>query len=768
MMKRTILHIATAVMMLAIFTACESEDLRTTFGGGNAQSIKLLLNAQGDEITRAVSRSDGNNAYGEDTIATADVFFYTADGTLLYDVAKENVTLSAPDANGVVTATVPMPSNNTDLTQAAKVYVMGNRQATDGQVANTDKSEAALRALKFTTDLAAVPTAATTFAMDGTGDITVTGNEISGTVELVRNAAKITLTVNLPDTLIADGKTYKPQTDNITVTFNEGVKTFGVESDAFDVEQRAGTTDNGNTPVTFAPFYSYPTTWETGDDNEPYFTLHVPWGETNADGSVTTYKTYHYRVPINKTHFENDGKTLALNRNHWYQVSVNVGVLGTPEASDEVELTANYEVKPWGNLPIGANLLDFKYLVVDQERVEIYNQNSASVAFASSHPVTLEIISIKKWDYSTEDGTELNYAPSSTATDKSVVAANATPTNGSRKLLTQCKVDAVTGDNPNKGNIELNHVLINQDANTNADVDGNGNNFDDHDYVSYTIVVKVSNGFYEEEITFIQYPEVYVTAYPNSDYEGDTTGWNEEDYENDNNNYLGGLYINGKQFGDSNNSYYGYAYYLGAASNENPNMYVITTTALSDGSTFLIGDPRKTDYDLILDNGNNWSTTATAIYDGTNNRKLKYYYPTNNSSETENVIAPKFRIASSYGVAQGQSYDNMRRRCASYQEDGYPAGRWRMPTKAEMEYVVRLSAQGKIPKLFNDEKDNPTGDYWCAHGVAYPLSTGTVNLVADDGSAHSVRCVYDDWYWGSEPAVTSANRSPFTWGDQPR
>ena len=68
-------------------------------------------------------------------------------------------------------------------------------------------------------------------------------------------------------------------------------------------------------------------------------------------------------------------------------------------------------------------------------------------------------------------------------------------------------------------------------------------------------------------------------------------------------------------------------------------------------------------------------------------------------------------------------------------------------------------------KLFNDEKDNPEGDYWCAHGVAYPQSNGTVTLTAASGE-HSVRCVYDDWYWGSSPVVTSSNRSPFTWGDK--
>ena len=622
MMKRTILHIATAVMMLAIFTACESEDLRTTFGGGNAQSIKLLLNAQGDEITRAVSRSDGNNAYGEDTIATADIFFYTADGTLLYDVAKENVTLSAPDANGVVTATVPMPSNNTDLTQAAKVYVMGNRQATDGQVANTDKSEAALRALKFTTDLAAVPTAATTFAMDGTGDITVTGNEISGTVELVRNAAKITLTVNLPDTLIADGKTYKPQTDNITVTFNEGVKTFGVESDAFDVEQRAGTTDNGNTPVTFAPFYSYPTTWKTGDDNEPYFTLHVPWGETNADGSVTTYKTYHYRVPINKTHFENDGKTLALNRNHWYQVSVNVGVLGTPEASDEVELTANYEVKPWGNLPIGANLLDFKYLVVDQREISIYNVADAQITFASSNDVTVTIDSIAYYNYAQ-------------ATTRRINIDN----QGRKRVRTGDRYSDFTNTNNKDKNLYTLYLLADDDTDTKTQTvaiakDAGIVNFSHtilaDTYVPHDIYITIKHvddttGEYEEKVKITQYPPIYIVGQRSlagsvfvNKQKATASGSGQSGYndvEDDDDHDIG--------------SVQGYNTVDGSGTNNNQNQYTVYVT-ISPNTATMIGDPRRSE-----------GSALSGIDELTNYQQTKV--------DANTIISPAYKIASSYG-----------------------------------------------------------------------------------------------------------------------
>ena len=129
------------------------------------------------------------------------------------------------------------------------------------------------------------------------------------------------------------------------------------------------------------------------------------------------------------------------------------------------------------------------------------------------------------------------------------------------------------------------------------------------------------------------------------------------------------------------------------------------------------------------------------------------------------MIAPKFRVASSYGVTTSGSYADRQRRCASYQEDGYPAGRWRMPTKAELEYIVLLSAKGFIPKLFNVNGDSAGNDYWSAHGLTEPQSDGTVKITETQTGSYSVRCVYDEWYWGSGQI---ANKSTFTWGDKQR
>ncbi|MDY5813483.1 MAG: hypothetical protein SPJ97_03025 [Bacteroides sp.] len=161
----------------------------------------------------------------------------------------------------------------------------------------------------------------------------------------------------------------------------------------------------------------------------------------------------------------------------------------------------------------------------------------------------------------------------------------------------------------------------------------------------------------------------------------------------------------------------------------------------------------------------NWSVQATSLYDGY--RKLRYYYPAENNARTRNMIAPKFRVASSYGVTSAIVRGNAKARCASYQEDGFPAGRWRVPTAAEVRYIIDLSEQKKIPRLFGYEPSlNLTATYWTANGLITITGRNvtTNDYPSDETEAH-VRCVYDEWYWGNKAIE---NKQTFTWGDRPR
>ena len=115
-------------------------------------------------------------------------------------------------------------------------------------------------------------------------------------------------------------------------------------------------------------------------------------------------------------------------------------------------------------------------------------------------------------------------------------------------------------------------------------------------------------------------------------------------------------------------------------------------------------------------------------------------------------------MASSYGVCnEAMKYSDAEKRCAAYQEDGYPAGRWRVPTQAEVKYVMQLSALEIIPVLFNNGSN-----YWSAQGVV-ENDNGEFSTVPNTSSAY-VRCVYDIWYWGDE----KVDKSKYTYGDKQR
>ena len=208
-------------------------------------------------------------------------------------------------------------------------------------------------------------------------------------------------------------------------------------------------------------------------------------------------------------------------------------------------------------------------------------------------------------------------------------------------------------------------------------------------------------------------------------------------------------------------------------------MYVFTVSSL-EGTKYVLGDPRTQSPNNLEEYSFTWGSGK--ILGTTNEMRVgpMYYLPTDanlahgESSPTYNMIAPKFRVCSVYGAIDTNGarryYENMKARCASYQEDGYPAGRWRLPTAAEFELINTLSMKGLLPALYAT-----TMDYWCAHGYGrYDENQNKVVITPnkrDYGNSNyvSVRCVYDDWYWGSERALTTEDeKQTFTWGDAPR
>lgn len=175
---------------------------------------------------------------------------------------------------------------------------------------------------------------------------------------------------------------------------------------------------------------------------------------------------------------------------------------------------------------------------------------------------------------------------------------------------------------------------------------------------------------------------------------------------------------------------------------------------------------RLSTIDNLNSGGDNWSDSAPSVQ-GTN-RRLTYYYPTIRNASGNNIIAPKIRIASSHGACLPVTNNNAFRRCASYQEDGHPAGRWRVPTQAEIFYMAQLTAKGLIPRLLGALEGSGTTDYWCNYGYV-TVWNGTSTHTPEyhntiPNSQKYVRCVYDEWYWEGD----TVNKTSFRWGDRQR
>lgn len=782
-MRNILRYIVCACLALALGGCIKDEIVGNSFCREGLLSLNIGINetrAAGDNDNGNADLTDEPLALNENRIDDYEVFLFASGAT---GEAKFSAYVSGVDAfdfttNDAISVPAGALAELFGSGDTCNIYVvanLGKSLATELKNASTPLTLANLKAhivsADFTTpevivgwDISEYNSAPIqpNFVMDSTGTDTVTksGNNLSGEVYITRAASKISFMAYIGESMTIDGKVWIPDLENIKVAFNNVVEKGAIDNgsdteDTFSMPQVEGlykdlsgvqliTDDNVYTQTPefegvvqgvsswqkvgiLVPFYTYSSIWNANENKvDPSIVLTVPWFvETDK---TTTLTNYNYTIPLTAANGD-----LKLVRNKHYRIALRVGVLGDLDQLASSEFS--YEVLDWVGNDINVDLSDPKYLVVEKDYVEMNNQESAVVGFAASDTVESAIVTVVKPIVTTE----VPSYPEYTTADAWNALNN--------------KDFNITTDNVNK-TITLEHQLDN-------DRDSNY-----YDYVPYEIYVKVTmkvgDTTYEEEIKFVQYPAFYIIADTNDDYYYDADG----NKDTSNNTYHGGVYVNGNRYDiDSDHNDYGGANHLGSATNKNPNMYVINVSALDSDLGFVIGDPRK----RVVDNipTGDYCPSSAMYRTGTNNT-LTYYYPTDDSASTKNMIAPKFRIASSYGVTSSGSYDNMRRRCATYQEDGYPAGRWRMPTHAEIDYIVKLSCRGLIPQLFNYAEDATSGDYWCAHGYVLPHNAANggyaeLKETTSTTESHAVRCVYDEWYWSDKCSKTT-----FTWGDMAR
>lgn len=488
--------------------------------------------------------------------------------------------------------------------------------------------------------------------------------------------------------------------------------------------------------ISSLPLYSMPISWNVNDAHAPFIKVILPWKGYDKDTQTPAQavaKEFYYKILIpNRT---------TLDANGCYHISLDLSVLGSEADEVPVALTGKYHVVDWNAPePMGGDQTAGRYLDC-ATYFEFYSTDATGamdIPVRSSHDI------------------EIVGTPTATYNDYS--ATTVTP--GTLNLHASNKTGAYyTLSTTVNSKVTVSHVVeTNLDDMENYDVSP----------ITYTFRIQhKDNAAYFKDITVIQYPSMYIEAISNTD--------NGVLYYSYYYGYMlsGNVYINNGRYARPNNMPSADRWRLvvgidpddigSATGNNNPNKYKITSSVLDPSLGFVLGDPRTE----VINNPEYTFASAPSI-EGTN-RTLQYYYPTEHnpgdeaSSRTYNMVAPSFINASSFGkCGPAMTYDEAVRRCAAYQEDGYPAGRWRLPTRAELQYITTMSANSLIPQLYNDTADGVSSIYWSAHG----LKTITNGVVYDnDGTLGWVRCVYDEWYWGKNRAV---NTTSFTWGDKQR
>ena len=792
-MKRYVAYIF-AVLSLAWMVSCSVDEGLTNPNEAGRVALKFQ--------SSSMTRSAGDDALNENKLVSLDCYFYPTNGTdkdakwhyrvELKDGA-ERLDTQTPGVYTIENELMPNGEMSNVFGSGANgsgvLYVIANYPNDDLPNAEnlTGSSIDDLKQKVVTTEWSqgANWQAQSSFVMDGQATVNKRGTSIEGTVELIRSAAKIELAISSVEASAKNGdKVYVPALgengEKIGLTMHQAATKSQIandwknsaltyNADATSHISLAGYTFKKGTGTAYTqvnPFYSYPTHWGAGPSGEAYLLLVVPWQEveTNDDGSITIDangvaipkqgtkpQSCYYEIPIGKL---SDGNVISehIERNRHYQISINIGTLGSFVEEEPKILEPSYMVVDWTNGDIEAQIKDQRYLVVDQHSYTMENTTTLNIPFVTSHEC--EIVG-----YSC---TQEFLAVS----DKNPTTNPAFDENADGSTNRKYSINIVGN------NIVVKHGLNNNLYDSTGPDEGNGV-FDFTPYtITFTIRHKDATTTFKQAITITQNPAMYGTADENSDY-SNGGGTNDDN---------GFVWVNGYQGKPSSGGgNFGGAYGSNSDDLNAVSMYTITTTSLAADSKYIIGDPRKTTIDNPTSfNGTNISWADAPALSGTSPRKLMYYYPTDanindgEKSPTYNMVAPKFRVCSAYGaIANDQDnrryYENVEARCASYQEDGYPAGRWRLPTAAEFEIINTLTNKGLLPTLYVT-----TMDYWCAHGYGrYDATQNKVNITSGDmdyGSRSvSVRCVYDEWYWGSEPALkTEAEKNQFTWGDMPR
>lgn len=433
-MKRNRLYIIPLMLlMLWGITSCENESPVEQPAGTEAGSgITLKLSIPRPAASRA-AEEPGEDALNENTIKTLDVFIYQegADECLFY----QHFSL-APELTGTGEhrETLNVEQEKFALNTNHTIFVVANSTET---IPSTGLSLTQLKALPASTLDADKKQDA--FAMDGQqtmvlNDGIIVNKEIP--VILKRAAAKIRISLNYVNgyTPLENNIPYKKLVNYAADGAAIAQGTFVVsdlQSMSSFTEQNTGAGYNGQIIL-----YSYANDWTKDTNRETYVLINVP--VKNAEGTTTTQN--YYRIPVN--YRLPNGSTgqaeslYKLERNHLYDIQVNIDKKGDTDPHTAVTLDAAYTIQDWTTHEILVSVEGINFIYVKDTKISMPNSTQYTTTFQSSTPdVEISKITVNGVTVA-NGGKEVNIAATPNAKSGTISITSPLPENFLAKEIT--------------------------------------------------------------------------------------------------------------------------------------------------------------------------------------------------------------------------------------------------------------------------------------------------------------------------------------------
>lgn len=476
-----------------------------------------------------------------------------------------------------------------------------------------------------------------------------------------------------------------------------------------------------DTSVRKLRFYTYVNRWEDLVTNETMVLIDVP-GTYIADGSESEKVLAHnyYKVPI----IIGKDTERILQRNHFYQMTVTVNMLGAEEISEPVELNASrFTVAPWGTETINVGQDDMHFLTLSENIIDIRNVDGYDeLEFYSSSPITkVEFIG---GNTALLNGVNFDY-PGGGSDIPSIYFVNK---NNERKEVNAQNIsldwdkNKTTGfirlKSPNPTNVTKRYITLKV---TNED-----------GLEKYVVIVQSPleyiqpiEGYYSYRDDFLSPSSANPSGVPCTWESNFTYSGKNPSFPTENN------FFKSKVVEDNTVYIYSFERKNGSAtpqrqeaySLQNNMMYFVTITSTDE--EYQIARPMLEKINI-----------------GTSQRPVEEKV-TDDASENQDLVSPLFMLASQLGGVRHGSiggWENARKHCAYYVETYQKNGQtihlqdWRVPTHAELKIIQKY--QTTTPDVMDKVL---SGDYYYgADGNPFYANGGTSNP-----RNPGIRCIRD-------------------------